>query len=277
VLSHPVALGQCRIWLEAHLPNAELVGEWDTAGSAEIVAREGRLDQAAIAPLAAIGAYGLGALAERIEDDPSNQTRFLTFTRSAPPADPSLASVRRKTSLLLWLPHKPGMLSAALQAFASRGVNLTSLQSRPERTAPWTYRFYLDVEGAPDEPRLAEAIESAEALVTKLVSSAATASGTTERRRPPRRRRRPRTTVRSRTSRSTTAGSGPRGRASPCAASRSEENGPSSWRGRARSRARRCCCGSPSPWRRPGPTCSAAARTSRARRRTSSRASACAG
>jgi len=169
VLSHPVALGQCRIWLEAHLPNAELVGEWDTAGSAEIVAREGRLDQAAIAPLAAIGAYGLGALAERIEDDPSNQTRFLTFTRSAPPADPSLASVRRKTSLLLWLPHKPGMLSAALQAFASRGVNLTSLQSRPERTAPWTYRFYLDVEGAPDEPRLAEAIESAEALVTKLV------------------------------------------------------------------------------------------------------------
>ena len=95
------------------------------------------------------GAYGLVALAERIEDDPSNQTRFLTFTRDGPAgADgrPS-APVRRKTSLLLWLPHKPGMLAAALQAFASRGVNLTSLQSRPERTAPWTYRFYVDVEG----------------------------------------------------------------------------------------------------------------------------------
>jgi 3-deoxy-7-phosphoheptulonate synthase len=169
VLSHPVALGQCRIWLDAHLPQAELVSEWDTAGSAEIVARDQRRDQAAIAPLGAGGAYGLETLAERIEDDPSNQTRFLTFTREAPAADSSGATVRRKTSLLLWLPHKPGMLAAALQAFASRGVNLTSLQSRPERTTPWTYRFYVDVEGAPDEPRLAEALESTEALVTKVV------------------------------------------------------------------------------------------------------------
>ena len=86
VLSHPVALGQCRIWLDSHLPHAELVSEWDTAGSAEIVARDGRRDQAAIAPLGAGGAYGLTALAERIEDDPSNQTRFLTFTREAAPA-----------------------------------------------------------------------------------------------------------------------------------------------------------------------------------------------
>ena len=170
VLSHPVALGQCRIWLDSHLPHAELVSEWDTAGSAEIVARDGRKDQAAVAPLGAGGAYGLNALAERIEDDPSNQTRFLTFTREAAPAPAAGdAPVRRKTSLLLWLPHKPGMLAAALQAFASRGVNLTSLQSRPERTAPWTYRFYVDVEGAPDEPRLAEAMEATEALVTKVV------------------------------------------------------------------------------------------------------------
>jgi chorismate mutase/prephenate dehydratase len=170
VLSHPVALGQCRIWLDSHLPHAELVSEWDTAGSAEIVARDGRRDQAAVAPLGAGGAYGLNALAERIEDDPSNQTRFLTFTREAAPAPaPGDAPVRRKTSLLLWLPHKPGMLAAALQAFASRGVNLTSLQSRPERTAPWTYRFYVDVEGAPDEPRLAEAMEATEALATKVV------------------------------------------------------------------------------------------------------------
>src|SRR5262245_8814041 len=169
VLSHPVALAQCRIWLDAHLPHAELVSEWDTAGSAEIVARGGRRDQAAVAPLGAGGAYGLEALAERIEDDPSNQTRFLTFTREAMPARPGAAPVRRKTSLLVWLPHKPGMLAAALQAFASRGLNLTSLQSRPERTAPWTYRFYVDVEGAPEEPRLAEAIEATEALVTKVV------------------------------------------------------------------------------------------------------------
>ena len=169
VLSHPVALGQCRIWLDSQLSQAELVSEWDTAGSAEIVAREKRRDQAAIAPRPAGEQYGLEILAERIEDDPSNQTRFLTFTRDAVPVSADAGTFRRKTSLLLWLPHKPGMLAAALQAFASRGVNLTSLQSRPERTAPWTYRFYVDVEGAPDEPRLAEAIEATEALVTKVV------------------------------------------------------------------------------------------------------------
>ncbi len=169
VLSHPVALGQCRIWLDSQLSQAELVSEWDTAGSAEIVAREKRRDQAAIAPRPAGDQYGLEILAERIEDDPSNQTRFLTFTRDPVPVPAEGEPFRRKTSLLLWLPHKPGMLAAALQAFASRGVNLTSLQSRPERTAPWTYRFYVDVEGAPDEPRLAEAIEATEALVTKVV------------------------------------------------------------------------------------------------------------
>src|SRR5262245_12751552 len=85
VLSHPVALGQCRQWLAAHLPHAELVNEWDTAGSGEIVAREGRADQAAVVPLHSAERWGLALLAERIEDDPSNQTRFLTFTLGGAP------------------------------------------------------------------------------------------------------------------------------------------------------------------------------------------------
>src|ERR671915_2234018 len=81
VLSHPVALGQCRIWLSEHLPDAELVSAWDTAGSAEIVAQEKNPAWAAIAARPAADAPGLGPLADRIEDDPTNQTRFLTFTR----------------------------------------------------------------------------------------------------------------------------------------------------------------------------------------------------
>ncbi len=168
VLSHPVALGQCRMWLSSHLPQAELVNEWDTAGSGEIVARDGRADQAAVVPLHSAGRFGLIPLAERIEDDPSNQTRFLTFSRE-PVAESDRTPARRKTSLLLWLDHQPGMLASALQAFASRGINLTSLQSRPERTVPWTYRFYVDVEGSPKEARLAEALEALEALVSRLV------------------------------------------------------------------------------------------------------------
>ena len=169
VLSHPVALGQCRQWLSTHLPSAELVNEWDTAGSGEIVASEGRADQAAIVPLHSAGRWGLACLAERIEDDPSNQTRFLTFTREALTADPSAMAARRKTSLILWLDHQPGMLASALQAFASRGVNLTSLHSRPERTVPWTYRFYVDVEGGADEGRVAESLEALDAIASRVV------------------------------------------------------------------------------------------------------------
>jgi 3-deoxy-7-phosphoheptulonate synthase len=170
VLSHPVALGQCRVWLSEHLPDAELVSAWDTAGSAEIVAQEKNLVLAAIAARPAADAHGLVPLAERIEDDPTNQTRFLTFTR-AEAADGlrSPGPSRYKTSLIVLVDHKPGMLALTLQAFGARGVNLMALQSRPERSAPWTYRFYVDVEGSASDPRVAEALEEIEALANKLI------------------------------------------------------------------------------------------------------------
>ncbi|MFL5449831.1 MAG: 3-deoxy-7-phosphoheptulonate synthase [Gemmatimonadales bacterium] len=170
VLSHPVALGQCRIWLGEHLPDAELVSAWDTAGSAEIVAQEQDPTWAAIAARPAADAHGLIALAERIEDDPTNQTRFLTFTR-ADSAETlrSGATSRYKTSLIVLVDHKPGMLALTLQAFGARGVNLMALQSRPERSAPWTYRFYVDVEGSAQDPRVAEALEEIEALAAELI------------------------------------------------------------------------------------------------------------
>jgi chorismate mutase/prephenate dehydratase len=170
VLSHPVALGQCRIWLSEHLPEAELVSAWDTAGSAEIVAQEGNPMLAAIAARPAADAHGLVPLAERIEDDPTNQTRFLTFTRAESAASlQSPGASRYKTSLIVLVDHKPGMLALTLQAFGARGVNLMALQSRPERSAPWTYRFYVDVEGSASDPRVAEALEEIEALAVKLI------------------------------------------------------------------------------------------------------------
>ncbi len=170
VLSHPVALGQCRIWLNRHLPEVTLVNAWDTAGSAEILARDGDPTQAAICSRLASEAYGLSVFEDRIEDDPTNQTRFLTFTRAdAATPEPAESTLPQKTSLIVWTDHRPGMLAAVLQAFAGRGVNLTSLQSRPERSAPWTYRFYFDVEGGQLEPRLQEALESIEALASRIV------------------------------------------------------------------------------------------------------------
>jgi 3-deoxy-7-phosphoheptulonate synthase len=171
VLSHPVALGQCRIWLSDRLPEVELVSAWDTAGSAEIVAAEGNPALAAIAARHAAEAHGLVPLADRIEDDPTNQTRFLTFSRAdaAPLPAGNAGESRYKTSVIVLIDHKPGMLALTLQAFGVRGVNLMALQSRPERSAPWTYRFYVDVDGAASHPRLAEALEEVEALAARVV------------------------------------------------------------------------------------------------------------
>ncbi len=168
VYSHPVALSQCRRWLAAHLPDAELVSAWDTAGSAELVAAHGDPAEAAIAAEPAAAAHGLALLAQRIEDDPSNQTRFLVFCRHDVVAD-APASGPGKTSLIVSLDHRPGMLAHTLQAFSARGVNLTALQSRPEPSAPWTYRFYVDVEGAAHDPRVAEALEEVEALAAQMI------------------------------------------------------------------------------------------------------------
>jgi chorismate mutase/prephenate dehydratase len=168
VLSHPVALGQCRKWLAEQLPGVELVSAWDTAGSAELVAQEGDPSWAAIAAEPAAASHGLDLLATRIEDDPTNQTRFLVFQRSDGPLAASPTGPY-KTSLIVSLDHRPGMLAHTLLAFSARGVNLTALQSRPEPSAPWTYRFYVDVEGAAHEPRVAEAIEEVEALAARLI------------------------------------------------------------------------------------------------------------
>src|SRR5579884_2303968 len=138
VLSHPVALAQCERFL-GRLAGVEVVAFYDTAVAAAEVARR----------------YGLAVLAEGIEDEPHNQTRFLFVARAraAPPA-----GVAAKTTLRLKLPHRPGTLARALAAFAEAGLNLTKLESRPDRTTPWEYLFYLDVEGREADPAMAQAL-----------------------------------------------------------------------------------------------------------------------
>src|SRR2546429_9271936 len=88
---------------------------------------------------------------ERIEDEPHNQTRFLLVAPE--PASPP-PGVPAKTTLLLKLPHRPGTLARALAPLAAAGLNLTKLESRPDRSTPWEYLFYLDVEARADEPAM---------------------------------------------------------------------------------------------------------------------------
>src|SRR5881396_1503905 len=152
VLSHPVGLAQCERLLGGEV---EVMAFYDTAGAAAEVARRGDPSLAAIAGLLAAGRYGLAVLAERVEDEPHNQTRFLAVARE--PAPPP-AGVPAKTTLRLKLPHRPGTLAHALAAFAAAGLNLTKLESRPDRTTPWEYLFYLDVEARAAEPAMRSAL-----------------------------------------------------------------------------------------------------------------------
>jgi prephenate dehydratase len=144
VASHPVALAQCRRFFLAH-PDIAAVPAYDTAGSVrDLMAGAGAAD-AAIASALAAELYGAEVIAQDLEDDAENYTRFLVVARE-PLAASGTAS---KTSLLLSLGNTPGTLHRALGVFASRGVNLTKIESRPIPGRPWEYRFYLDVIDSP--------------------------------------------------------------------------------------------------------------------------------
>ena len=150
VLSHPVALAQCERLLGS-LAGAEVVAFYDTAGAAAEVARRNDPAVGAVAGALAARRYGLDILLERIEDEPHNQTRFLLVTREHKTPE---AGVPAKTTMRLRLPHRPGTLAHALAPFAEAGLNLTKLESRPDRTTPWQYLFYVDVEGRIADPAM---------------------------------------------------------------------------------------------------------------------------
>ena len=140
VLSHPVALSQCRRWLRAH-PEITAVPFYDTAGSVKHLMACGLRDTAGIAPALAATQYGAEVLVADIEDHPDNYTRFLTLVPS-PAAAPANAN---KLSIAFSLEHRPGTLLSALEAFSSASLNLTKIESRPVHGRPWEYVFFVDL------------------------------------------------------------------------------------------------------------------------------------
>ena len=161
VRSHPQALAQCAPFLNAHGMSAEAFG--DTAGCAREVAEERPEGIGAIASAAAARRYGLEILSENIEATVDNRTRFLLLGRETAPYTPP-----SRTSLVLWLAHSPGTLAACLSAAANEGLNLTKIESRPSRAAPWEYVFYLDFEGHPEEVRVRAALREMERHCERL-------------------------------------------------------------------------------------------------------------
>jgi prephenate dehydratase len=143
VYSQPVALAQCNNYLATNLPNASPVDYHDTTASVRYVKEQGDPTIAAVAGSDAAKEYGLAVLAENIEDNKQNFTRFLVIDPSG--KTPSGAN---KSSIVLTTNHTPGALAHVLSIFAHAGVNLTKLQSRPIVGDAWKYRFYVDIETA---------------------------------------------------------------------------------------------------------------------------------
>jgi len=159
--SHPQALAQVDDFLRAR--RIEPIVAYDTAGAAAEVATGGDLSVAAVASKRAAREYGLTVLAEGIESTPDNFTRFFALARRGDEypggrVPEALRSGPRKTSLAYATANIPGALTRSLQPFATAGLQLTKIESRPSRAAPWDYVFYLDFEGDPVRSPATEAI-----------------------------------------------------------------------------------------------------------------------
>jgi prephenate dehydratase len=165
VLSHPQALAQCDRYIRAHGLAREAA--YDTAGSVKTIRDTGRRDAAAIASRRAASVYEMRVLAENIEDDPNNLTRFLAIgLDDAQPDRPDAPP--NKTSIVFALPNAPGALFRALSVFALRDIDLTKIESRPIPGRPWEYLFYLDFSESAEAQRGRRAIQHLEEITTQL-------------------------------------------------------------------------------------------------------------
>ena len=161
VYSHPQALGQCRRWLEAHLPQADRIEAPSTSEAARL-AREDA-EGAAVASELAADLFGLQVAETKIQDLAANATRFLVLgPKSAEPTG------RDRTTLLAMAQDGPGALLRLLEPLARRGLNLSRIQSRPTRRKVWEYAFFLDVEGHAADAPMAEALIELEAACASL-------------------------------------------------------------------------------------------------------------
>jgi prephenate dehydratase len=143
VMSHPVALSQCRRFLAAH-PEIEVVPFYDTAGSVKHLMKTGLREVAGIAPELAAKEYGAAVLVPGVEDHAENYTRFHLLRREDAGGG-DVVEGADKMSLAFAIEHRPGTLVTALERLARAGVNLTKIESRPVPGSPWEYVFYVDV------------------------------------------------------------------------------------------------------------------------------------
>ena len=162
VLSHPVALDQCRDFFRRH-PRVEAVPFYDTAGSVKHVTTNKLNDAAGIAGRQAAREYGGKILQASVEDDKRNFTRFFLIrklgrggrargTKNIADYSRLIPRGSNKTSIAFKVRNVPGALFKSLSVFALRDISLSKIESRPMRGRPWEYVFYVDFLRGDDEP-----------------------------------------------------------------------------------------------------------------------------
>ena len=160
VHSHPQALKQCAEYLDEI--NVKPVSTYDTAGAAKRIQENQSKTEGAIASKGAAEKYSLKILQENIESSPDNMTRFLQISKDHPDQGGPVEGISYKTSITFHGEDSPGSLYKSLKAFATRDINLTMIHSRPLKARNFRYRFYLDLEGHADDPKIGEALSELE-------------------------------------------------------------------------------------------------------------------
>jgi chorismate mutase/prephenate dehydratase len=151
---HPQALAQCRVWVQRHLPKAEILETSSNARSAELAAEwDGRVKTAAITGLLATEKYKLKIVEDNIQDFSGNATRFLVLGWQCGPS-----TGHDRTSLVLSIANEVGALQRALAPFRRYRLNMTRIESRPSKRKAWEYFFFVDCDGHKNDRKVAGAI-----------------------------------------------------------------------------------------------------------------------
>ena len=152
VYSHPQALGQCRHFIQEN--SLKTIPSYDTAGSAKIIKNLNKSNIACIASRNAAEIFDVPVIQEGVEDNTNNYTRFLIFSKES-----NDKTENNKTSIIFSVKHEAGALYQIINEFYQHKINLTKIESRPNKNTAWEYNFYVDFEGHQDDSSIKDVLE----------------------------------------------------------------------------------------------------------------------
>jgi prephenate dehydratase len=159
VYSHPQALGQCRKFIQEN--SLGTIPTYDTAGSVKIIKNLNKNNVACIASNNAAEIFDVPIIQEGVEDNVNNYTRFLIFSRenNEQLVQNGSKAENSKTSIIFSVKHEAGTLYQIIKEFYQNKINLTKIESRPDKNTPWQYNFYVDFVGHQDDSLIKDVLQ----------------------------------------------------------------------------------------------------------------------